>query len=221
MLVSTSRAPADFVVPAARPGDFVARQVARIPVVDAAASDLTLAPFYRTHRRTYSVYFDVVTPAGFDARLAALAAEREAEADLEQATIGNVQPDTPSERDANYRSDPADRSPSRNSGRSARGGRGWFSYDLPVDAMAPMSVVVTYRNDPGLPPLLGEFEILVDGASIGHYTPNHDASGFYTARYDVPDAMTAGKSKVTVRLDAGIAGRIVPVFGVRTVKRSR
>lgn len=221
MLVSTSRTPADFVQPATRPGDFVARQVARVPGQSGPAGDVALTPFYRTHRRTYSVYFDLVTPDGFDAKVAALAAERAAEANLDASTVGRVEPDTPGEREANYRSDPADRNATRNSGRAARGGRGWFSYDLSVDAAAPMSVVVTYRNDPGLPPLLGEFEILVEGASVGHYIPNQDAIGFYNARYDVPESITAGKAKVTVRFDGGIAGRIVPVFGVRTVRRPK
>jgi hypothetical protein len=90
---------------------------------------------------------------------------------------------------------------------------------MAVDSSAPMSVVVTYRNDPGLPPLQGEFEILVDGASVGHYIPDQQAIGFYNARYEIPDALTRGKPKVTVRIDGGIAGRIVPVFGVRTVRR--
>ena len=219
VLVSDSRAPDDFVLPGARPGDFTARQVARVPGQSDAPGDVQLVPFHRTHRRTYSVYFDLVSPDGFDARVATIAADREAEARLDAATVAHVQPDSPSERDANYQSDPADRSVTRNSGRAGRAGPGWISYDMAVDPTAPMVVVVTYRNDPGLPPLQSEFDILVDGASIGHYIPNQQASGFYNARYVVPESLTGGKTSVTVRFDAGMAGRIVPVFGVRTVRR--
>jgi hypothetical protein len=219
MLVSATRAPDEFIAPASRPGDFVAKQVARVPGDTSRAGDVNLAPFYRTHRRTYSVYFDLVTPEGFDARVAAMAAEREAEARLDAATVAAVVPDSESERSANYRSEPADRNVTRNSGRAARSGPGWFSYDLTVDPAASMSVVVTYRNDPGLPPLQAEFEILVDGASVGHYIPDQRAIGFYNARYEIPAQITRGKSQVTVRIDAGIAGRIVPVFGVRTVRK--
>jgi hypothetical protein len=197
----------------------VARNVARVPEQSGPADDVSLAPFYRTHRRRYSVYFDLVTPEGYDAHVAALVAAREAEARLEANTIASVTPDSPSEEAANYRSEPADRSTARNSGRTSRAGTGWFAYDMAVDPAAPMDVMITYRNDPGLPPLQGQFEILVDGASVGHYVPDQHAVGFYNARYTVPEALTKGKQKVTVRLDGGIAGRIVPVYGVRTVKR--
>lgn len=166
------------------------------------------------------MYFDLVTPEGFDAHVAALKAAREAEARLEANTLTNVVPDSPSEQAANYRSEPADRNVARNSGRASRGGTGWFSYDMAVDPAGPVDVVITYRNDPGLPPLQGQFEILVDGASVGHYQPDQRASGFYNARYTVPAALTRGKQKVTVRIDGGTAGRIVPVYGVRTVKRT-
>lgn len=219
MLVSTSREPGDFIVPGARPGDFVARGVARLPGQSATSGDVALAPFYRTHRKTYSVYFDLVTPAGFEARVAALAAEREAAERLEALTVAHVVPDSTSEREANYRSEPANRALTRNSGRAGRAGPGWFSYDMAVDPAAPMALLVTYRNDPGLPPPLGEFEILVDGASVGHYIPNHRAAGFYDARYLVPEPLTRSKAQVTVRFDGGIAGRVVAVFGVRMARR--
>lgn len=219
MLVSTSREPGDFIVPGARPGDFVARGVARLPGQSATSGDVALAPFYRTHRKTYSVYFDLVTPAGFEARVAALAAEREAAERLEALTVAHVVPDSTSEREANYRSEPANRALTRNSGRAGRAGPGWFSYDMAVDPAAPMALLVTYRNDPGLPPPLGEFEILVDGASVGHYIPNHRAAGFYDARYLVPEPLTRNKAQVTVRFDGGIAGRVVAVFGVRMARR--
>ena len=75
-----------------------------------SAGDVALAPFYRTQRRNYSVYFDVLTPAEFDSRGAAMAAERERSAELEAATVSFVQPgETQPERDYNYQSDPADR----------------------------------------------------------------------------------------------------------------
>ena len=51
-----------------RAGDFVASQVARLPGQAAAPVDVQLTPFYRTHRRRYSVYFDVLTPAEFEER---------------------------------------------------------------------------------------------------------------------------------------------------------
>jgi hypothetical protein len=219
VLVSATRAPDEFIVPGSRPGDFIARNVARMPGL-ADSRDIALAPFYRTHRRSYSVYVDLLTPDGYDAYLHDLEDARAAEARLEAATIARVVPDSASEREANYRSEPADRQVTRNSGRAARGGSGWFSYEIAADANAPIDLVVTYRNDPGLPPLLGPFDILVDGERVAPYAPNHDAIAFYDARYPVPESLTRGKPRVTVRFDAGAAGRIIPVYSVRTVRRT-
>jgi DUF1680 family protein len=202
-----------------RQGDFKAQNVARVFGQAGAAGDVSLAPFYRTQRRTYSVYFDVVTQANFDARGTALAAERDRARRLEAATVGFVQPgEMQPERDYNYQSEPADRAVGRTSGRGSRAGTGWFSFDLPVDASASMAVIVTYFNESGLPAPLGDFDILVDGTKVGHYEPNQTASGFYPTQYAVPADLVSGKSKVSVRFQAAAGSRIVPVCGVRMVR---
>src|SRR5262249_15242659 len=57
----------EWLVPAGNPGDYKASGVAKSWAQPAAAgSDISLTPFYRTHEKTYSVYFDVLTPAEFD-----------------------------------------------------------------------------------------------------------------------------------------------------------
>ena len=207
------------VVTGTRQGDFKAQNVARVFGQAGAAGDVSLAPFYRTQRRTYSVYFDVVTPADFDARGTAMAAERDRARRLEAATVGFVQPgEMQPERDYNYQSEPADRAVGRTNGRGSRAGTGWFSFDLSVDASAPMGVIVTYFNELGLPAPLGNFDILVDGTKVGHYEPNQTASGFYPAQYAVPANLISGKSKVTVRFQSNAGSRIVPVCGVRMVR---
>jgi DUF1680 family protein len=219
-LVAADR-PVDAWVVAAgtRQGDFKAQNVARVFGQTGTAGDVPLAPFYRTQRRRYSVYFDVVSQRDFDARGAAMAAEQERARRLEAATVGLVQPGDPqSERDSNYKSEPADRTAGRTAGRGSRAGAGWFSFDMPVDAAAPMAVIVTYFNEVGLPASLGDFDILVDGTKVGHYEPNQSASGFYPAPYAVPANLVSGKSKVTVRFQALGGSRIVPVCGVRMVR---
>ena len=222
VIVAADRPVTEWVLPAAgRPGDFSARQVARLPEQpDAAAADVPLAPFYRTHRRRYSVYFDVLSASAFDARASAIAAERERVRKMEAATIAVVQPgEMQPERDFNYQSDPSERAVQRTAGRANRGGPGWFSFDLPVEP-ADLALVVTYYNEPGLGPATGNFEVLVDGTSIARFAPNRTATGFYDAQYAVPAALTRGKSKVTVRFQAAPAGRIAPVFGVRMIRTS-
>jgi DUF1680 family protein len=77
----------------ARMGDFRAAGVARTLAQPAQSpTDVALTPFYRTHGRTYSIYFDVVTSAEFDARVAANAAASAHERALEAATVAFLEP---------------------------------------------------------------------------------------------------------------------------------
>src|SRR5262249_28425684 len=93
VLVAGERPIAEWIAPASgRTGDFVAAKVARIRAQPAPATDVTLTPFYRTHGRAYSVYFDVVSPTEFDARATAAAAERDRLRKIEAATVAFVQP---------------------------------------------------------------------------------------------------------------------------------
>jgi hypothetical protein len=70
VLVTAGRPVSEWVQPnPLRSGDFNANQVARLTSSpEAAPTDVTLKPFYRTHRRSYSVYFDVLSAAEFEAR---------------------------------------------------------------------------------------------------------------------------------------------------------
>jgi DUF1680 family protein len=223
VLVAADRPVADWVVPvAAQPGDFQARAVARVPGAQPAVSgDVSLTPFYRTDRRTYTIYFDVLTPAEFEGRVASIAADRERLQRMEAATTTFIQPGDPAERDANYQSDQPNRGAQRASGRGSRGGAGWFSYDVTVDPAAKMTIVVTYLNELGLQPVTGNFAIQVDGTTIAHFESNLAASGFYDAEYPVPANLTQGKSKVTIRFQTdGPTDRIAPVFAVRVVRQT-
>ncbi|HEX4683120.1 MAG TPA: beta-L-arabinofuranosidase domain-containing protein [Gemmatimonadaceae bacterium] len=211
---------AQWVVPSgSRSGDFhadVGRSIAQPGA--ASTTEVAFTPFYRTHGRTYSVYFDVLTPAEFDARVAAHRADLEHQQALEAATLAHVQPgDTAAEEKYNYRSEPADRQATRTGRSTARGGPGWFSYDLPVEAAADASLIVTYFNDLGLP-VLSSFDLVVDGTTIGHYTPNRQAGAFWDQVYGVPASLLAGKTRITVKFAAAPDSRIAPVYGVRLVR---
>jgi uncharacterized protein len=220
VLVAAGRPVSEWVVPTgARQGDFRASQVARVPGDSAAPGDVALAPFYRTQRRTYSVYFDVLTQGEFDSRVAAISAARERQRRIEAATVSYIQPGDPqAERDYTYQSDPADRRVDRTNGRASRGGQGWFSFDLPVDPQDEMALIVTYFNEIGVPPTMGNFEIQINGTRVGRFAPNATATGFYDAQYAIPAELTRGKARVTVKFAGVGPGRVAPVFGVRTIK---
>jgi hypothetical protein len=218
VLVAADKPVADWVTPGTGAGNFVVKQIAKNPANPSAPGDVPLAPFYRTQRRTYSIYFDVLTPAEFDGRAAAITADRERIKKLEAATVGFAQPgEMQPERDYNYQSDPADRPVQRTNGRANRGGAGWFSFDLPVDPASPMALVVTYLNQPGQP-AAGNFQILIDGTPLARFEANPGAEGFFDKQYAVPAAQVAGKTKVTVKFEAATPGRIAPIFGVRMIR---
>jgi DUF1680 family protein len=220
VLVGADKPLTDWIVADAAAGNFTAKQVARNPAQPATTGDVVLAPFYRTHRRTYSIYFDVLTPVEFEAKAAGIAAERERVRKLEAATAGFVQPgEMQPERDYNYQSDVAERPVGRTAGRANRAGTGAFSFDMPVDPSSAMAIVVTYFNDLGVGPTTGSFQILVDGTRVGAFAPNTTTNGFFDAEYAIPAELTRGKSKVTVKFQAGTPGRIAPVFGVRTIRK--
>jgi hypothetical protein len=201
-----------------RQGDFRASGARHLAAPKDPPSDVQLAPFYRTHGRTYSVYVDVLTPAEFDARIEERAAEALRLERLEQATVVYVQPGRPAdEQTYHYQSEPSDRAVTHAAERTGRGGAGWFSYELPIESNVPQSLVLTYHNDLGLP-VLADFTIAVDGTSIGRYAANRSATGFWDASYPIPASTIAGKSKVTVRFIGGAESRVVPVYGIRVIR---
>ncbi len=177
--------------------------------------DIDLVPFYREHRRTYAVYWDMFTTAEWDDRARQIAAEREHQKKLEDATVAYAQPgEMQPERDFNYQGEDADTD--RIMGRAARRGTKLFSFDLPVDTTHPMAVVVTYYNDEWR---RRTFDILVDGKKIGDQVVEKGGTPhFFDAEYAIPADLVKDKQKVTVRFEATNGNEIAAVFGIRTVR---
>src|SRR3569833_3400616 len=70
VLVAGDRPVTTWVVANGAPGDFRVQQVARIPMEDTPPGNLSLTPFYRTHRRVYGLYFVVFFLGVFLVRVA-------------------------------------------------------------------------------------------------------------------------------------------------------
>src|SRR5207245_1074784 len=140
-----SAAVADCVQAAGHPGNFTT-DAGREPDGTGRTRSVKLMSFYRLHRRTYSTYWDLFTPAEWEVEKAAYAAEAERLRRLEAATVAWLQPgETVFERQFNY---PAGENgfPQRIMGRPGRFGRTWFSYDLPVEPAHPMTLIATYYS---------------------------------------------------------------------------
>src|SRR5215831_11198674 len=200
---------------AGKPGDFQAAG----RNVDDQVKDISLVPFYRLHRRTYQIYFDIYNEAGWKKKLAEVAADKERQRKLEAATISFVQPgDTQKEKEFNQQGEQS--TVDRMMGRSGRRGRKWFSFDLPVEPNQATSVVATYFSEEHGP---RNFEILADGQRIGEQTiervPNGSATGsFFDVYYRLPPELLEDKKKITVRFQAIGNNEVAAVYGVRVIR---
>ncbi len=208
-LVAAERPVADWLKPVAgKPGTFRTDGVGR-------DRDVDLVPFYRLHRRTYAAYWDLYTPPEWEKKSAEVAAERERLRRLEAASVAFVQPGDPeSERKVNQQGE--NTSIARVAARAGRGGRGWFSYDMPVDGGAPTALVITYHTDSRRP---RTFDILVDGRPIAQERFEESSiSRFVDREYPLPADVVRGKQKVTVRFQGTNGNDIAAVFGMRVIR---
>ena len=194
-----------------KPGQFRSDGVGR-------ERDVDFVPFYRLHRRTYAVYWDLFTEPEWKEKEAEYAAEEERLRKLESATVAYAQPgEMQPERNFNYQS-PGDAWVVRMMGRPGRWGRSWFSFDLPVEADRPMALVVTYCSDHHS---RGRaiFDILVDGKLAAHQEVTRSSPArFYDVEYPINADLVESKEKVTVRFQATEGNVVAAIFGIRMIR---
>jgi hypothetical protein len=199
-------------------GRFRTDHVGRDPDAAARLHDVEFQPFFRLHRRTYSTYWDLFTPAEWEAKKAEYAAEAERLRKLEAATVAWLQPgEVVFERQFNYQAGEG-AVPQRILGRPGRRGTTWFSYDLAVDPAHPMTLIATYYSGDrrGTP---ADFEIQVDGRRVAEQQLGlTDPHRFFDVEYPLPGELIRGKGKVTVRFQAKPASQIATVFGLRMIR---
>jgi len=181
--------------------------------------DVTLRPLYKLIDPRYTVYWTVYTPADYDrhkADIAALAARRK---DIEGRTIDAVDVSADaSERAHGVKSEAADEGfVEGRRWRDARG-EGFLSYDLTVQPDKPLTLVCTYRGSEGQRRV---FDILVNGEKIVTESLEYHPTELLDREYAVPDALTRGKSKVTVRFQSHGTARTGGVVEVRAVQPGR
>jgi hypothetical protein len=200
------------------PGTFRSEGAGREPDAVGRVQDVTFMPFYRLHRRLYSIYWDLFTPAEWGEQQAAYAAEAERRRRLEAATVAYLEPgEVVFEREFNYRGG-EDARPQRIMGRPGRRGGSWFSYDVPVDPAHPAALLITYYSDDrrGTP---AEFEIHVDGQWLADQELRlSEPPRFFDVGYPVPTESMRGKEKLTVRFQAKQGSQIATVFGLRMIR---
>lgn len=187
---------------------------------DGGASEVEFVPFYRLHRRTYSVYWDLDTNDSWTKKIEELKEERARQQKLEAATVVFVPPgDMEKEKRFGLKSEES--APDGEVGRVGRRARKWFSYELPVDPLKPLALVATFNTQERA---RRSFEILVDGQTIGEgtierYPPGSPTARFYDVDYKIPVELLKDKQKVTVRFQSTGGNETATVYGIRIITR--
>jgi hypothetical protein len=187
--------------------------------LDGATQQVSLVPFYRLHRRTYAIYWDLYTADTWSRKVAEFAAGQDKQKRLEAATIAFLQPgDVQREKEFNQQGE--ETTIDRFLGRTARRGKKWFSFELPIDAGHPVAVVITYHSEERAKRM---FEIVADGQRIGEQTierspPGSAVGNFFDVEYKIPADLLHGKTKMTVRFSAKGGSEIAAVYGVRVIR---
>ena len=200
-----------------KPGSFRSEGIGRL--TDQSAQDVEFVPFYRLHRRTYSIYWDLYNSETWTRRLAEVASENARSKKIDSMTTVFVQPgDTQKEKEFNQQGE--ETTTDGTSGRRARRGKKWFSYDLPVDSTKSPALLITYFT---IERSTRTFDILVDGQRVGQQkidrsVPGSAAGHFFDVEYKIPTELLKDKKRITVRFQSTGGNEIAGVYGVRVIR---
>ena len=172
--------------------------------------DVTLVPFYQANQTRYSVYWKMYSPSAWDTRKAAEAVPKAA-----PRVVDSVDLDTPASEQAHgFRGEKTTQPEFE--GRIGRETReGWFSYELEVPPDRPVAVAAMYRGGEGRRRV---FDVLVDGVTIASETLAYHPTEWLERIYAVPETVTRGKRRVTVRFQPAADALTASVFEVRVVE---
>jgi DUF1680 family protein len=179
--------------------------------------EVTLRPFNEIFYDYYNVYWDVLTPAQYAERKAALRAEAARRAALDARTVDEYRPgEQQSEVDHGQKGEKTISGDWQ--GRKFRHAEdgGWFAFNVKVTPDQPVELVCAYWG--------GEtgnrgFDILVDGKVIATETLHQDKPGdFFDRTYAIPEELTRGRQKVEVRFQAHPGNFAGGLYGARILK---
>ena len=164
---------------------------------------VALKPIHLTHGdRPYVVYWNALTPAEWQTNQAQARA-------LQARIVDRVRP-------ANEVSESSHQVRGERTATGTEGWRhavdgGWFSWELRVRPGQPHELRVKYwGSDSGG----REFDILVDGQTVATQKLDNNRPGeLYEETYPLPEPLTQGKTKITVRFQAHPGKTAGGVFG--------
>lgn len=180
--------------------------------------EIEFKPFYATHNRSYSVYFDMFSEKGWEDHQQEYLQKLELKKQLEATTIDFFQPgEMQPEREHNFKDSKTWTGENKNRKFREVDRGGWFSCEMKVNKNEAADLVVEYWGG-----YTGSktFDILVNDVTIATENISNKKPGeFFDMVYEIPQNVLAGKYNITVKFLPHDGHRAGPVFGVRTVKR--
>jgi len=180
--------------------------------------EMTFIPFHRMYDRPYIVCWDAFSEEGWTAKQAEYRAELARQRALEARTVDFLQPgEMQPERDHKLEGERTHVGDHLNRKWRAAGNGGWFAFEMKVDPQAPLDMVCTYW---GSDRWNREFEIQVDGKAIATQKLEvNKRDAFFDVTYPIPEELTRGKEKVTVRFQALPEKTAGALYGCRITRR--
>ena len=177
--------------------------------------DARLIPLYKASDQRYTVYWKVVSPEEWEKRKAEAAAKEVRRKELERRTLDAVKIDSEqSENEHGFKGENSTKGYFE--GKRTREARnGWFSYDLKVLPDQPMILVCTFVGGFGRS---RPFDVFADGEKIATQTLEAAPAELVDVEYKLPDQLTRGKQRVTVKFVSQPNVRTASVFDVRIVQ---
>jgi uncharacterized protein len=180
-------------------------------------ADVLLRPFYKLTDHRYSVYWKLYSPAEWRRvnleKAAAEARRREAERrTIDAVRVGEVTDETAH----GFKGEHTDTG--KLDGRGWRDARrsGWFVYELKTATDGPTALRCTYWGNDGGNRV---FDIVIDGERVATQELAFNRPGeFFAVEYPIPETLTRGKQRISVKFQAHEGALAGGVFDVRTVR---
>jgi uncharacterized protein len=175
--------------------------------------DVTLLPFYQIVDQRYTVYWNVYSPEDWKRHLSESDASDARRRDFERRTLDVISiDDAQNERAHGLQSENATQG-SFEGLRTREAQNGWFSYQVKVAPDRPTTLACAYRGSEGRRRV---FDILVDGQTIATESLEYHPTEQLDREYVIPETLTRGKERVTIKFQAQAETTAGAVIEVRT-----
>ncbi|MEH7095734.1 beta-L-arabinofuranosidase domain-containing protein [Neobacillus vireti] len=179
--------------------------------------DVELAPFYRMHDRSTTVYFDLFSEEEWEKAALLYKTSIEKERELQLRTIDFVQPgEMQPERDHEFTGEHVGLGIHSNRKYRDTWPNGYFVFTLKVLSDQPNDLIVMYTKEIES---MTAFDLTVDGILLDQgIVEQEEMNKFVLIKYEIPAETTSGKEKVNVKFHAHPGEKVPKVFGIRMIK---